>query len=90
MDSTVTVQRNGFGFSFQAARNSLIAAMRSLTLKNESRRMRLLVSFGEPAFNQVEPTATGGHIVDNKARMLGEPDFDVPMSVSAVVVHYEM
>jgi hypothetical protein len=40
MESTVAVQTNGFGFSFQAARNSCIAVVSSSTLKNESRRMR--------------------------------------------------
>ena len=44
MESTVAVQTNGLGFSFQAARNSLIAVTRSWTLKNEWRRIRLLVS----------------------------------------------
>ena len=44
MESTVAVQTNGFGFSFQAVRNSLMAATRSSTLRNESRRMRLLVN----------------------------------------------
>jgi len=44
MDSTVAVQTKGLGFSFQTARNSSIAATRSSTLRNESRRMRLFVS----------------------------------------------
>jgi hypothetical protein len=32
MDSTVAIQAKGFGFLFQAARNSLIAFSRFLTL----------------------------------------------------------
>src|SRR5207237_10248548 len=44
MDSTVAVQINGSGFSFQAARNSLMAAIRSSTLKKESRRILLPVN----------------------------------------------
>src|SRR6266403_1164870 len=42
MDSTVAVQTKGFGFSFQAARNSVIAFSRSSTLPKEPRRIRLL------------------------------------------------
>ena len=44
MDSTVAVHTNGFGFSFQAAKNSAIACCSSATLPNEPRRMRLLVN----------------------------------------------
>src|ERR1700756_5378131 len=44
MDSTVAVQIKGFGFLFQAARNSVIAFSRSSTLRKEPRRMRLLVN----------------------------------------------
>src|SRR5882762_1435271 len=44
MDCTVAVQTNGFGFSFQAARNSVIAFSRSSTLPKEPRRIRLLVN----------------------------------------------
>jgi hypothetical protein len=44
MESTVAVQTKGFGFSFQAAKNSAIACCSSATLPNEPRRMRLLVN----------------------------------------------
>jgi hypothetical protein len=44
MESTVAVHRNGFGFSFQAARNSSMALFRSSTLPNDPRRILLLVS----------------------------------------------
>lgn len=57
MDSTVAVQTKGLGFSFQAARNSLIAAIKSSTLKKESRRILLLVSSPNQRsikFNQLE------------------------------------
>ena len=44
MDSTVAVQTKDLGFSFHAARNSVIACRKSLTLQNEPRRTLLEVS----------------------------------------------
>src|SRR4051812_12696251 len=32
--------------------------------------------FGEPAFNQVQPAAACGHIVDDKTTMFAQPVFD--------------
>ena len=46
--------------------------------------------FSKPAFNQVQPTATGGDIVDYVARMLREPSFNVRVPVRAVIVHHQM
>ena|SRR5688572_3142111 len=46
--------------------------------------------FGEPALDEVQPAAAGGHVVDNKARMLAEPRFNVGVPVGAVVVHDEV
>src|SRR5271157_5321605 len=43
--------------------------------------------FRKPAFHQVQPTATGRHIVDHKAGMFLEPGFDLGMPVRTVVVH---
>src|SRR6266851_4718867 len=43
-DSTVAYQTKGLGFSFQASRNSPIAAIKSGTLGKESRRIRLVVA----------------------------------------------
>src|SRR5215472_17754251 len=44
IDSTVAVQTKGRGFSFQAFRNSSIAATKSGTLKKVPRRMHWVVS----------------------------------------------
>ena len=70
MESTVAVQTKGLGFSFHAARNSLMAAISSSTLKKRITADAFVGQFSEPSFNQVQPTATGGHIVDDKAGML--------------------
>src|SRR6266853_4058435 len=44
IESTVAVQTKGLGLAFHTARKSSIAAVRSATLRKESRRMRLLVN----------------------------------------------
>ena len=89
MASTVAVQTNSFGLSFQAVRNSLMAMIRSSTLRNESRRMRLLVNSANQRsirFSQLQLVGT----VDDKARMLAEPGFHIGMPVGAVVIHDQM
>ena len=45
----------------------------------------LLAEFGKPAFDQVEPTGTGGNKVQDKARMFGQPASGPFMAVGAVV-----
>ena len=46
--------------------------------------------FSKPALNQIEPTVTGRHIVNDIARMLSEPRFHIGMPVSSLVVHYQV
>ena len=61
MESTVAVQINGLGASFEAARNSWMAAIRSSTLQKESRRIRLLVNSANQRsirFNQLQLVGT--------------------------------
>src|SRR5258708_27944948 len=61
MDSTVVVQTNGLGCSFQASRNSPIAFCKSSTLLNDPRRTRLQVSspnHRSTRFNQLELVGT--------------------------------
>ena len=43
--------------------------------------------FGKPSLDQVQPTATGGDIVDHEAGMLPQPGFDLCSAVGPVVVH---
>ncbi len=87
MESTVAVQTNGLGFSFQAARNSSIAAIRVVDAQEGIAADALVGQLGEPAFNQVQPTATGGNIVHHKAGMSVEPSLHLGGAMSAVVVH---
>src|SRR6516225_3150769 len=54
IDSTVAVQTKGWGFSFQAARNSEMASFRSSTLPNAPRRIHWLETHPE------SPPATMG------------------------------
>ena len=57
MDSTVAVQTNGFGSSFQAAKNSTIAHCRSSTLLEGATPDALGSEFSNhrsPRFNQLE------------------------------------
>ena len=46
----------------------------------------LLAEFGKPAFDQVEPTGTGGDEVQNEARMFGQPAADPFMTMGAVII----
>jgi hypothetical protein len=57
MESAVAVHPKGFWSSFHAARKSSIAAITSSTLRNESRRIRLL---GEPALNGLNQLQLAG------------------------------
>jgi len=43
--------------------------------------------FGEPAFNQVQPAAGCGHIVDDEAAMFLQPSLNFCGAVSPIVVH---
>ena len=90
MDSTVARQKKGLGFSFQASRNSPIASIKSGTLGKESRGMRLLVSSPKPTFDEVEPTATGGHKVNHEARMALEPRLDDGMALGSAVIDHQL
>jgi hypothetical protein len=47
---------------------------------------RLLFEFGEPAFDQVEPTGTGGNEVEHEAGMTLQPAPHPSVAVGAVVV----
>ncbi len=46
----------------------------------------LLAEFGKPAFDQVEPTGTGGNEVQNEARMFGQPAANPFMAMGAVII----
>jgi hypothetical protein len=46
--------------------------------------------FREPAFDQVQPTATGRDVVHREARMLRQPSLDLGRAVSAVIVHHQV
>lgn len=43
--------------------------------------------FGEPSLDQVQPTATGGHIVNRETGMFPQPGLNLWCTVSPVVVH---
>ena len=43
--------------------------------------------FSKPAFNQVQPAAACGHIVDYKAAIFPQPGFDFGGAMGPVVVH---
>jgi len=62
----------------------------SRTLRKAPRRTGLLVEFGEPAFNQIEPARTGGNEMQGKPRMPLEPALHARMAVRAVVVENQM
>ena len=47
---------------------------------------RFLIQFGEPAFDQIQPTGTGGDEVQHKPWMLGQPTSHAFVAVGAVVV----
>src|SRR5262249_32316749 len=44
----------------------------------------------EPALNQIQPTATGGHVMNDKAAMPEEPGLDFVMVVRRVVVDHDV
>ena len=88
MDSTVAVQTNGLGFSFHAARNSL-ACCSSSTLKNESRRIRLLVNSANQRSIRLSQLNWLVHSGSQSADGL-QPSLDVGVPVSTVVVHDQM
>jgi hypothetical protein len=50
----------------------------------------LVGQLGEPAFNKVKPTATGGHIVDHETGMLAEPCLHLRGTVSAVIIDHQV
>ena len=50
----------------------------------------LIGQFSKPALNQIEPTATSGHVMNDIARMLFEPRFHRGMPMSSVVVHHQV
>jgi hypothetical protein len=44
----------------------------------------------KPTLDEVEPTATGGHAMQDEAGMLLEPSLDLDGTVSAVIVDHQM
>ena len=50
----------------------------------------LLTEFGKPAFDQVEPTGTGGDEVQNEARMFGQPASNPFMTMGAIIIQDEV
>ena len=50
----------------------------------------LLAEFGEPTFNQVEPTRIDGNEVKHKPGMPGEPALDACVAVGAIVIEDQM
>jgi hypothetical protein len=89
MDSTVAVHTKGFGFSFQASRNSVMASFRSSTLPNEPANT-LARQLSEPALYQVQPTRTGRHKMKSETRMFLQPGVDLLLLVGAIVVHHQV
>jgi hypothetical protein len=50
----------------------------------------LVGQLGKPTLDEVEPTATGGHAMQDEAGMLLEPSLDLDGAVRTVVVDYQM
>ena len=46
----------------------------------------LLAEFGKPAFDQVEPTGTGGDEVQDEARMFGQPAANSFMAMGTIII----
>ena len=46
--------------------------------------------FSKPALDQIQPTGTGGDLVNDEAGMAFQPGPDVRVAVGAVVVHHQV
>ena len=46
--------------------------------------------FSEPAFDEIEPTGTGGHKVRDETRMSFEPGDGLRMLMRTVVIHHQV
>ena len=67
-----------------------MAASRSFTLRNTPRRIRLLVSVGEPSLHQVDPGTVRRGEVDMKSWAFREPFPDHGGFVGSVVIQDDM
>src|SRR5437763_14819133 len=50
----------------------------------------LVGHFREPAFDQIQPTATGGDVVHHEAWTLRHPCLNLGCAMSAVIVHHQV
>ena len=76
---------------FVPGRQELVdGGLEIVDIKERAASDSLVGQLGKPAFNEVKPTATGGHIMDHETGMPAEPCLYLRGTVSAVVIDHQV